>query len=403
MGEAQEVTETPEAPDSSEVDFFDDMTEGGGDEVTVAPRSKEQVKKAEEPEEEEEELEEEGDEEEEEDEEESEEEEEESKTQTVKPKVKGKKIKIADAEGNELAINTGVEIPVKVDGKQEAVPLQELINNYSGAQAYDQKFSELSEERKGFENNLNILNDHMERVAEVASEIPKSENKTAKTYEFIHLISKLSGANAKEFTKLMSDVFIEEGRKLADMDERDYENWQLKREIELGKIDSEVSSKIKEGAERKSQTRQQDQEILTKYDIEADEFTKIKDFLNETYPDQKIGTQQVVYFQRLNLARSAVEEVAPEHAEDADLRDQLANFAVSNPEMTFDDLKQIVKETYGDANKEKEKEEEESTSRTLRRKLGKRATKKTAKKKARTATPSKRLQNASDIWDSDDF
>jgi hypothetical protein len=53
---------------------------------------------------------------------------------------------------------TGVEITVKVDGRQESVPLQELFNNYSVMRDYDRKFSQLSEERKGL--------DHMKRVEE---------------------------------------------------------------------------------------------------------------------------------------------------------------------------------------------------------------------------------------------
>ena len=37
---------------------------------------------------------------------------------------------------------------VKVDGKSEEVPLQELINNYSGKTAWDKKFTEIGKEKK---------------------------------------------------------------------------------------------------------------------------------------------------------------------------------------------------------------------------------------------------------------
>lgn len=45
--------------------------------------------------------------------------------------------------GREIELDTDTKIPVKIDGKDEEVSLDDLRNNYSGKVAYDKRFSEL--------------------------------------------------------------------------------------------------------------------------------------------------------------------------------------------------------------------------------------------------------------------
>ena len=61
---------------------------------------------------------------------------------------KGGKLRIRMADGDLYNIDSQSTMPVKIDGKVEEVPVQELINNYSGKTAWDKKFTEIGKEKK---------------------------------------------------------------------------------------------------------------------------------------------------------------------------------------------------------------------------------------------------------------
>ena len=63
----------------------------------------------------------------------------------------GKKLRLRMADGDLYNIDAESTIPVKIDGKTEEIPMQELINNYSGKTAWDKKFTEIGKEKKTLE------------------------------------------------------------------------------------------------------------------------------------------------------------------------------------------------------------------------------------------------------------
>lgn len=62
-----------------------------------------------------------------------------------KPPRKTIKAKYNEAE---LELDEEAIVPVKINGKEEMVPVKELLGNYSGKVAWDKKFSELDQTRK---------------------------------------------------------------------------------------------------------------------------------------------------------------------------------------------------------------------------------------------------------------
>lgn len=77
------------------------------------------------------------------------------------------KIKAGDIE---TELNPEGVMEVTVDGKPVPVALQELINNYSGKVAWDKKFSELDNQRKGFYSEKENIAKAVQRFYKTAVE-----------------------------------------------------------------------------------------------------------------------------------------------------------------------------------------------------------------------------------------
>lgn len=77
----------------------------------------------------------------------SKEEDEESEESEVPPKPPRKTIK-AKFQDNEYDLDEEAIVPVKINGKEELVPIKDILSNYSGKVAWDKKFSEVDQTRK---------------------------------------------------------------------------------------------------------------------------------------------------------------------------------------------------------------------------------------------------------------
>ena len=71
----------------------------------------------------------------------------EGETSEADPKPTRKTIKAKYAD-TELDLDEEAMVPVKINGKEEMVPIKDLLGNYSGKVAWDKKFSEVDMSRK---------------------------------------------------------------------------------------------------------------------------------------------------------------------------------------------------------------------------------------------------------------
>lgn len=84
-----------------------------------------------------------------------------------KPPRKTIKAKLADSE---LDLDEEALVPVKINGKDEMVPVKELLGNYSGKVAWDKRFTELSKSEKAQKMNEMKLRQAAEQVKSIMSE-----------------------------------------------------------------------------------------------------------------------------------------------------------------------------------------------------------------------------------------
>lgn len=163
----------------------------------------------------------------------------------------------------ETQLQADTAIAVKVDGKEEQVTVQDLINNYSGKTAWDKRFTEIDRERK--EN------------ARVAAENAKYKEQLA---EFIRLANEdqqaavdyvldLSGANPHNFYKGLRDKFIGDADEWASMTPEERKLYELEKENQFLKTRGENAQKRRDQEARREKLNQ---EIATQ--VEANALTR---------------------------------------------------------------------------------------------------------------------------------
>lgn len=309
------------------------------------------------------------------------------------PKVRGRAITMLNKKGEETKVLASNTVGVKMDGEIQQVPVSDLVDSYSGKVVYDQKFSDLGRERSEFTERLHTLNDYVQNIFDTAGKIEESENKVETAYEVIRMIAGLSGGNSKLLTKQLSDVFINEGVGLSGMDERDRENWDLRREIELGKMDSDITQRISEGADLSRQTRTQNAELMETYSISDERAKDIAADLAD-YSSDEVTPELIIRFDRLAMAMDAISEVRPNANGDVELRNKLTRFAIDDPSLTKQDLEYILKESQGENSQDGDDDSNENLSRKVR------GNQRKPRKKARKSEnkPERVFSRSEDMW-----
>jgi hypothetical protein len=193
------------------------------------------------------------DEEEESEEEESEEEESEEKEELEAKKDEEKKdskklrMKMGDDTYN---VTTDATVKVKIDGKNEDVPLQELINNYSGKTAWDKKFTEIGKEKKTLEFEKNSLTKQKESLTHhlnMALGPIKDINKNP--LDSLLYLVEMSGEDPYNAYRRIMEANLEEIGTLMDLDETE-------RELYFHKKKDELHSNVARKRQEKQQTEQ---------------------------------------------------------------------------------------------------------------------------------------------------
>ena len=99
---------------------------------------------------------------------------------------------------------------VTIDGKEEEVELQDLINSYSGKKVVDRKFSELDKEKQQYKKDLDSVNSYISEFA------TKSKKSPMEAFEFL---AGAVGMDTLEFRKSMKGEFLKQYASYANMDE----------------------------------------------------------------------------------------------------------------------------------------------------------------------------------------
>ena len=265
------------------------------------------------------------------------------KTEEVEKDFKPVKTIKIRAGDQDVEIAPDAKVPVKVDGKIEEIPIQEIINGYSGQSSLDRKFASFQKEQKQFHGERDALNG----VLTQAHDLLVNQNDLR---GFVELVADIMGADPKEVfensigpirTKFeeYSSLSPEERQARMVQEELDYykkrdESLRAQRaeQSEMAKVEQDVSA------------------ILESSGMDKDTFVKRYDEMVAAGRDaDEITPQQVAAYHRDVSIVDSVEKALEQYAPDLENRDEefrrLATLAVQT-EATPEEVEEIVKTLY---------------------------------------------------------
>lgn len=258
------------------------------------------------------------------------------------PEVKGDEKKYLDHSGDEL-------VQVKINGKMEEVKLSDLKANYSGKVAYDKKFSEFDKERKQFQMERQQLIEPIQKFKQLISEGKAGD-------ALLHILD-TTGEDAYTFnnkliralTPIIQERLSMSPEQLEALDARsEVEHLRRKEQSSLERSKYEQSqkelstriAKIRETYSISENDFQNAAENL-KRRLDADGKYKKEEFTPELVADFHLASK---YSDR---AFKAIDSVDKNLGDDPKLANELIHLMFTNPEISHDDLVDLIREYAG--------------------------------------------------------
>lgn len=223
---------------------------------------------------------------------------------------KAKKLKIRMSDGL-YGIESDAKVRVKIDGDYQEVPMQELINNYSGKTAWDKKFTEIGNKNKELEikeqqveKRAKVLTDTVGEVISHFTDINKNP------VDALTFLADKSGQDPFTIWKRTLEANLDEIEKLMSMDEVGRENYYLKKE-------KEFRTKSEEARKEAFQKEQAYNQALTKLDslrqahgVSEEQFLQALDELESDGTDtSKMSDEALVDYASLKPHVTTVQDV----------------------------------------------------------------------------------------------
>ena len=206
------------------------------------------------------------------------------------------KSKLRMKMGEELYnVESDATFKVKVDGKTLDVPVQELINNYSGKVAWDKKFTELGKEKKHLEVEKKQITKERDTLLEHVNKViaPLKDKENGNPLESLLYLVEMSGEDPYNAYRRIMEANLNELSDLMDMSEVERELYFHKKKDDLhGKVAKNRMTRAEQ--ERAfSQTLQKVDELRKSYNVTEDEFADASEELESLLKGQGLDTNQI--------------------------------------------------------------------------------------------------------------
>lgn len=193
-----------------------------------------------------------------------------------KPARKTIKAKYQDAE---LDLDEDAVIPVTINGKQEFVPVKDLMSNYSGKTAWDRKFTDLSKVQKQTQSERQKLDQASQKIKAIFEE---------KDPQFkMFRMAELAGVSPIEFRQKFFDENLPLLEKWYSMSEDERKADALAYEAKYHKYRADTL----EGATKREQAHRelssQIESLRARHNVSEDEFVGTYDNLSKAVQEGK--------------------------------------------------------------------------------------------------------------------
>ena len=240
-----------------------------------------------------------------------------------------------------------VEIPAearfkqKVDGEEREVSFQELLNNYSGKESWDKKFTELDKQKKEYEQDLDFVNKYISEFANKSKEDP------IKALEF--LVQQV-GLNPLEYRKKLRESFVQNYNSYLEMD--DYQKQLFEKDEELQYLKQSRESELERQRQTQAQAEREQRfsQIQEAYGIDNDRRKSLEKELSEVYKAE-VSPENLVELHtsltRLDRVDQSLDKIDPSLKEDDDKVMTLESLLRGNPKMSDEQLSEAAEKLYG--------------------------------------------------------
>lgn len=218
--------------------------------------------------------------------------------------VKAYKIKNGDAD---LDLRADAKIPVKVDGKDTLVTLEELRTEFSGKTDWSRKYTALDTERKAFQSERTELQSGIDQLFDVCV-------KQSKPLDAIQMLTEmLGGDGVKQIVELRKTMLaqFEEYAKLSP-EQREIRAAQEERDLLRSKIDRQQKTEARKSEETKFAARLA--EIKTKHKMDDARYEEIQTALKKTgnIPEAELTPELIGHVSDRWIQMDSVDEITAE-------------------------------------------------------------------------------------------
>lgn len=238
----------------------------------------------------------------------------------------------------------------KVDGQEIDVNIQELLNNFSGKQAWDKRFQNLDAERKAFLSERKMIEDY---VSEFSNKIKNNDALGAMEY-----LAQFAGVNPLEFRKSVRESLEPQIKKFIEMDEGQRKLFNQSEELDFlrRQRESDIQKQTQEQSRR--QLEGQVSEFQKTRGLNEEALVQLHDDIKKTY-DGEITLELMgnvldaeARFVRADSILDTVDKSLKEVNENIDM---IVKVIKEYPEFSDEDLVDIVKETFANPLKQASK------------------------------------------------
>ncbi len=262
-----------------------------------------------------------------------------------KPEKTDFKILKAKDGDKELELNEDIVIMKKVDGKEVPVKLADALADYAGQTVIKQRFSQLHSEKQAFKAELDNINGKFKTVTDLVLE--------GNPHSAIEALAQMAGKDPVEFTQSYLSTVEQIANEWSKMTPE-------QRELFLANKRSKVlESKLKEkdGAlsqvELKRQAAEQRLTVQREASLTDQQYENLHELLanSEYFAGKEIGPQDVAALagemRHLQKVNTALTLVNPEFVNDEAFVDRIATVTESHPDLSAEDIADIVREVRG--------------------------------------------------------
>jgi hypothetical protein len=242
---------------------------------------------------------------------------------------------------NEYKLPADAKFKHKIDKEEVEVTVQELLNNYSGKQSWDKKFTELDKERTEYKTDMESVNKYISEFANKSKENP---------VEALEFLAEQVGLDPFEYRKTLRNQLLNTYGDYLNMDENQRSQFETQERLNYLERQRETDLKRYEQEQTQRELEGRFQGIQQSYGIDNDRRDYLAKELQEVYqaeitPENMLELHNSL--SRLDRVDNALNTVNPSFLDDDQKVLTLESLLRGNPEMSDNDLKEMAVKLYG--------------------------------------------------------